>query len=251
MDEITEISVYRYTRTEECGKFNVFLKIKKPLKQHISDLTGITNEMLERQGQDPKQVLSDFKKFIEGSLLVAHNGIAFDLPFLNSKLREFGLEEIQSPLIDSMRLSQAIFVKEKYKSHSLEALCKRAGIFYDETSAHRAKYDVEILVKAFSNYLLDSLEKKSINLGEKIGELNELLWNPQLLSHLYGQNVLVYAKNNAGIKSLYELISVAHTSNYFGKPVITYEFLKKHKSNLIVVSPPLFSDFIYLVLQDN
>lgn len=252
LDEVIEISIFKYHDGACSEKFTHLLKPSKPLSENIVNLTNITDDLLEREGRrDIKNVFEEAKEFVKGSLLVAHNGIAFDLPFLNTKLEEYGVEKFKEPLLDSMRLSQALFIKQSYKSHSLSAVCKRASIPYDETKAHRASHDVHLTWGAFDGYLIPELYKQKVDIWNDLGVLNDRLNKSQIFNHSHGGNVLVYAKNQEGIRDLYEIISEAHTNLYFGRTTVNKSLLKKFKSNLVIVSPPINSYLTELVFQGN
>lgn len=50
--------------------------------------------------------------------------------------------------------------------------------------------------------------------------------------------VVIYAKNQAGIKKLYQLVSAALTTNLVTKPVIYLDQIEKYRDDLIIVSHP-------------
>lgn len=56
------------------------------VSEKITELTGITNEMLKNEGVTPEIAREAFKKFIEGFILVGHNIWNFDFKFLEQFL---------------------------------------------------------------------------------------------------------------------------------------------------------------------
>jgi DNA polymerase III epsilon subunit-like protein len=54
------------------------------VSEKITELTGITNEMLKNDGVSPDIAREAFKKFIHGFILVGHNVWNFDFKFLES-----------------------------------------------------------------------------------------------------------------------------------------------------------------------
>lgn len=95
IDRIIELSAVRVV--SENGNMKITHKldefIKLPFGMKIPDevvaLTGITNEMLDSEGREPKEVCFDFEKLFEcdKNLLVAYNA-QFDMNFLYYFLSE-------------------------------------------------------------------------------------------------------------------------------------------------------------------
>ncbi|CBY92144.1 DNA polymerase III, alpha subunit, Gram-positive type [Mycoplasma haemofelis str. Langford 1] len=250
-DEITEIAIYKYSNKRRIATYHSYFKISEPLKQHIKDLTHITDELLAEKGQDLEVVLKEVKDFTQGSVLVAHNGIEFDFPFLNAKYIKLGMEPLSNPLIDTLRLSQTIFSEEKYKSHSLGAICKRVGVEYDLEHAHSADFDVDVLWQVFMYSLEPKLKEWGVNLEDGLKEANDAVFNKGVFNYIHGHKALVYVKNQAGVKDLYEILSIAQTEQYLGKPQISRNSISSYRENLLIVSPPLNSEPIALLLRDD
>jgi DNA polymerase-3 subunit alpha (Gram-positive type) len=74
---------------------------------------------------------------------VAHNGINFDLRFINKKLEQNELPLINNCLIDTSQLSRAINKHLSY--HRLGVIARDYKINYDDSIAHRADFDAEVL----------------------------------------------------------------------------------------------------------
>ncbi|OAL09859.1 DNA polymerase III subunit alpha [Candidatus Mycoplasma haematobovis] len=250
-DEITEIAIHKYIDLQKVDEYHSYIKIKKTLRERIINLTRITDEKLEQYGRELPLVLREIKDFVGDGILVAHNGIEFDLPFLNAKYAQNNLEGFNVPFIDTMRLSQILFFEEKYKSHSLEAISKRNGGDYSPTEAHSAGYDVTILWEVFSRLLIPQLERVGIDIEDSWEGLNERLINPNIFKYVHGHNVLIYAKNKEGIRDLYEILSIAHTTSFHDRAMISKSTLNKYRENLLIVSPPLNSEIIGLLFKNN
>ena len=90
----------------------------RPIPKTSTEVHGLTWEMLKGK---PKleEVLPAFRAFLEGSVLVAHNG-AFDMAFL----RKVGID--QPPLVDTLLLAHLLF--PDLKDHRLERLAERFGV---------------------------------------------------------------------------------------------------------------------------
>jgi DNA polymerase III epsilon subunit-like protein len=67
------------------------------INPQASRITGITDEMIQRDGVDPKEffasVIDLFKLFrSSGAMFVGHNSAKFDAPFIETNFKHFGLD---------------------------------------------------------------------------------------------------------------------------------------------------------------
>ena len=76
-DEITQVGAVRMRdgRIEECRVWLV--SIEGTVPKEVQELTGITNELLREKGLPERQVLEELAAFCKESVLVMHNGKAF------------------------------------------------------------------------------------------------------------------------------------------------------------------------------
>ena len=94
-DRIIEIGAVSLEGGEECGDFNALIRLPEgqTLPPFITQLTGITDEQLNREGVSDRAAAEGFCQLLEGAespLLVAYNA-QFDLNFLYYLLRPQGL----------------------------------------------------------------------------------------------------------------------------------------------------------------
>ena len=88
-DEIIEIGAVKILNNEVVGRFSCLIKPKKPIPANITNLTGITNEMLQT-AQPIELVLPSFMQFLGDSIFVAHNA-DFDSGFIRREANRLGL----------------------------------------------------------------------------------------------------------------------------------------------------------------
>ncbi len=72
------------------------------------------------------------------SALVAHNGEAFDLPFIRHEFGSYGVKLPEIPLVDTLF---SLWATEDGKRPRLEELAFSLGFTYDRDKAHSALYD--------------------------------------------------------------------------------------------------------------
>lgn len=93
----------------------------------------------------------DFAKSLNrADLIVGHNLIQFDMPFIGYELKRVGLAPVERPLFDTMN---ARWATVNGKLPTLAELCFACGVDYDPAQAHKADYDVGVMMKAFFNAL--------------------------------------------------------------------------------------------------
>ena len=103
---------------------------------YITELTGITNEMLET-APDIEYILPSFRDFLSDSIMVGHNIAAFDSNFLYDAYLKYLSEPLKNNYIDTMRLSRWLFPELKH--HRLDDLCSFFSV--DRDISHRSLDD--------------------------------------------------------------------------------------------------------------
>jgi DNA polymerase-3 subunit epsilon len=134
--EIIEISAIRYSGGVAVDRFSSLLKPDKPVDDYISDLTGITNEMLENAPL-PATVLLDFSNFVSDSILVGYN-VNFDINFLYDNLLPLGVT-LSNSFVDVLRIARRLL--PDLPNHKLATLAEHFGV--SPLVSHRALADCE------------------------------------------------------------------------------------------------------------
>jgi DNA polymerase III epsilon subunit family exonuclease len=147
-DEIIQIAAVRIERgvIQTMDRFISYVKPNRSIASFIISLTGITNERL-KTAPGALSALKKFSAFCGDALLIAHNGHAFDIQFIRSaccnsmsNIREFRY-------FDSMHLSWLAWGRERYRSHSLDAVVSRLQINTEHSRRHDAQGDVTLLAQ--------------------------------------------------------------------------------------------------------
>lgn len=141
-DEIIEIGALKVHDGKVCDRFITFVKPSEPVSERITEITGITNEML--QDAAPKEkVIPAFLDFCGDEVLIGHN-LPFDYGFVRNQAKLFGLS-FEKQGIDTLKIARS--VHKGRQSNSLEALCTRYSIV--NSSAHRAYHDALATAKLY------------------------------------------------------------------------------------------------------
>ena len=102
-DCIMEISAVKYRNNRKVDEYVVLINIDRRVPLHITELTGITNDMLEG-AMDVTIALQGFIDFIGEEILVGYN-VPFDLAFLNTATERYLLRSIFNDYIDVMQIA--------------------------------------------------------------------------------------------------------------------------------------------------
>lgn len=87
-NEIIEIAAVTWSPTTTVAIWSILTPPKGTIPKHITDLTGISSATMKTEPTKAlKLALSEFKALVADpqTLLISHNGIAFDNPFLAAK----------------------------------------------------------------------------------------------------------------------------------------------------------------------
>lgn len=139
---IIEIGALKVIQGKVADRFSEFINPHEPLTAQISELTGITDEMLIN-ARDLEPVVSDFVHFSEGFVVVGHN-LSFDYRFTSIAAAKYGLS-FERQGIDTLKIAKT--VHSDLPSRSLGALCEHYGII--NSSAHRAYHDALATAKLY------------------------------------------------------------------------------------------------------
>src|SRR5690625_1818966 len=103
-DTIIELAGVRIYEGEIIDRFESFANPHRPLPEIITNITGITDEMLVG-APEVDGVLEKFHEWMGDSILVAHTA-SFDIGFLNQGFSTIEIEPIMNPIIDTLELAR-------------------------------------------------------------------------------------------------------------------------------------------------
>ncbi len=157
---ITEIGAYRVKNGQVAEKFQTLVNPQTPIPWFISQLTGITDEMV-RDAPVFAEVAEPFLEFIGDSVLVAHNS-GFDMRFLNHEIgKVFNGYRLANPCICTVQLSRKLL--PDIVNHKLKTVAAHYAI--DLVNHHRAAFDAYATAHIFVNLLARLNEKGVTDLG--------------------------------------------------------------------------------------
>lgn len=150
-NEIIEFGI----STHDCkDSLSILVKPNKPIDKKITELTGITNEILNDEGINIKEAVRAFHAFIRKNSkpthkiwFIGHNVLGFDKLFYESILQRNKIEPYSSPIhwLDTLNLSKLL--NPQMYSYRLITLCKYFRL--KDTQTHRALGDCSLVALLF------------------------------------------------------------------------------------------------------
>ncbi len=227
-EAITEIGAVRLRNGEIVETFQTFVDPERRLTPEIIGLTGITDEML-RGAPKLKDALTAFLAFAGDAPLAAHNA-EFDISFIRAGCQKCGIP-FEPTYIDTLILAQNLLPGlGKYK---LDIVADHLQL--PQFNHHRASDDAVPVAQMLTKFF-PMLEERGVTRLQQIN--NEMLKLRPLgsKSNRFPKHIILLAKNKAGLKNLYQLISLSNLKYFKRVPIIPKSELIAHREGLIIGS---------------
>jgi DNA polymerase-3 subunit epsilon/ATP-dependent DNA helicase DinG len=163
-DAIIEIGAVRFSGSRVEGEWTTLVNPGRPISNFITQLTGITNEMV-RNAPPLKAVLHELVDFVGDAPVLGHN-VRFDLSFLQqSKIL------LYNDVLDTYELASVLMPGAS--RYNLGALGQRMGVLLPAT--HRALDDARVTHRIFvqlfdqAEHLPTGLVSEFVRLSESFG----------------------------------------------------------------------------------
>ncbi len=226
VDRMTEIGAVRLRDGEVVEEFNTFVDPEKPIPAKITELTGITDEMVKGAPKEGEALRAFFEFCGDNPILVAHNA-RFDTGFVRAAAGRCGVS-LPFGSVDTVPICRALY--PSLKNHKLDTVAKHLEL--EPFNHHRACDDARVLANIFTCILGELDEKYSMSMVEEINSLAGE--GGPSKARPYHQVLL--AKNTVGLKNLYKLISYSHLKNFYKRPRISRSKLLEMREGLIIGS---------------
>lgn len=250
-DQIIEFGAVKIRNETIVEKMQFFINPRLKLSTFTRNMTNISQSDVDK-GLLLIEAFPKILSFFDNAVLVAQNA-SFDVAFLNAKLSEYQLSKLNNPIIDTLDMARALN-KEK-KRYRLGNIAKIYKIDYDENVAHRADYDAEVTAKVFLQMLYEARNqlKKINSIDVKDQTLSDLmsLNDSEAFKKVIKKHINILAKNQAGIKDIFKLVSLSHTDylvfsgkanskndadEFMAEPRIIRKAISELRANLLIGS---------------
>jgi DNA polymerase-3 subunit epsilon len=172
LEKITEIAVYLHDGEKITGEYSTLINPERNIPYFITNLTGITNEMVENA---PRfyEIARTIVEITEGRTFVAHNA-RFDYSFIREEFKSLGFN-FKRNILDTVTLSRKLM--PGYRSYSLGNICREMNITIN--GRHRAAGDALATATLFEMLIKKDTEinglKSSLLKNTRISKLNPCL----------------------------------------------------------------------------
>lgn len=242
-DEIIEIGAVRMQGGKELERFQTFVNPRRRLEQKIVELTGITDAMLA-DAPSIETVLPEFLEFVGDRVLVAHNA-DFDTGFIREACRKQGLS-YGFTSVDTLILSQNLLPHlNKFK---LDVVSNALSL--PDFNHHRAGDDAVTCGLIFHK-LTDKLRELELSRLQEINPAMMGLRSQSRLDNRHARHIILFAKNQVGLRNLYHLISDANLKYFKRVPRIPKSELLRYREGLIIGSACEAGEIFQAILDNK
>lgn len=168
-DAILEIGIVRFRGEEVLEEWHCLVDPGRPVPPRITELTGITDELIAREGRPLWEALRQAERVIGTLPIVGHN-IAFDLSFFQRL--KYPPAFAKNPSLDTFEL--ASILKPHAGRYSLSALAAELGIPLEHS--HRALADARTAHKLYVRLFERALDLPQAVLDEIIAMADLSNW---------------------------------------------------------------------------
>ena len=226
-NEIIEIGAVVLRNGEVAEQFNTFVDPGRRLTPEIVNLTGITDEMLQG-APSQKEALQSFVDFVAGRPLAAHNA-EFDMGFITEGCAKYGIP-FEATSLDSLILAQNLL--PDLKRYKLDIVAEHLHL--PSFNHHRATDDAATVAYMLVPFF-DMLREKGVTTLQAI--------NPAMVplrklgkAKRQPKHLIILAKNQAGLRNLYKLISLSHLEHFKRYPIMPKSLINENREGLIIGS---------------
>lgn len=223
--KIIEIGAVKIKNGEVLDEMDIFVDPECHIPEAITELTSITDEMVAGAPKE-KEAVEKFLAFAGDRLLIAHNA-NFDVGFIRVACERNGIP-FEPTYLDTVALSK--FVNPELKNHKLDTIVSYYKL--DDFHHHRASDDARALAGIF-NEMKNRLAQEGVDTFPRMMEAMSERTDPKKLRPYH---IILFAKNLAGLKNLYKLISASYLSYYKRFPRIPKSLLEQYRDGILIGS---------------
>lgn len=154
-DEIIELCAIKVRNGQIEDKFVSLVKPNNTVPNYITEMTGITSEMVAT-APSLKEILPHFINFIGEDIILGHN-VTFDLNFISFETTRLFGQPFLNNYMDTLSLSRKVLTSAS--NHKLLILATEFSL---PLPAHRADADC-ITTKALYDLICKAVEEQNIN----------------------------------------------------------------------------------------
>ena len=227
-DRITEVGAVILKDGKEIDRFQTLVDPERLLTAENTELTGITNEMLKGQ---PKieEILPKFLEFVGDRPLVAHN-TAFDIGFIRAECERQKIKR-SFTYADTLILSRILM--PQLNKHKLNIVADALSL--PEFNHHRAADDAMTCGLIMARFM-EQLREQGVENLQAINPYVMSMERETPLGKRRPNHIILFAKNQMGLRNLYHLISNSNLKFFKRFPWMPKSEIMKYREGLIIGS---------------
>ena len=227
-DRITEVGAVILKDGKEIDRIQTLVDPERLLTAENTELTGITNEMLKGQ---PKieEILPKFLEFVGDRPLVAHNA-AFDIGFIRAECERQNIKR-SFTYADTLILSRILM--PQLSKHKLNIVADALSL--PEFNHHRAADDAMTCGLIMARFM-DILKEQGIENLQAVNGYVMSMERETPLGKRRPNHIILFAKNQMGLRNLYHLISNSNLKFFKRFPWMPKSEIMKYREGLIIGS---------------
>lgn len=222
-DRLTEIGAVKIKNLRIIDTFNTMVNPGRPIPENISELTGITEEMVADAPGEVEAVKKFFEFCGENPVMVAHNA-KFDNSMIDAVCKRHNIPH-DYVSIDTLVMCRAML--PFLGKHTLDYVAKHLKL--GKFDHHRACDDAMMLAKIFITLTERLISEKDVKV---LADLNTKVEKIDVKKLKYFHQIIL-VRNSVGLKNLYRLISMSQLDYFYKKPLMPKSQLVKYREGLI------------------
>ncbi len=227
-DKIIEIGAVLMKNGQELDRFQTFVDPGQRLQKETVELTGITDAML-RGAPKLEDIFPKFLEFVGDRVLVAHNA-DFDTGFIRAACEKLGYS-YNFTSADTLVLSQNLM--PHLSRFKLDVVANALSL--PDFNHHRAADDAVICGLIMAKHL-EKLTEMGITTLQAINSAMEGLRSQNAVTNRHARHIILFAKNQLGLRNLYELISLSNLKYFKRQPRMPKSEILRLREGLVIGS---------------
>lgn len=234
---IIEIGAVRLVNGEIEDSFSTLVNPGMPLPKVITDITGITDQMLLDQ-PTAQTAVPELMRFIGDSPIAAHNA-SFDVAILQQELQRQGLKHA-CPQVDTLAFAQKLY--PALKRFRLAAVCRHLGVSL--RNAHRAVHDATATAQILAIMLQEGKERGANTLEQLDQTINGYTKG-------IDRHIILLAKDQQGLQNINRLVSAAHLEHFHYVPKVPRDLIEQYREGLLLGSACADGELFQAILNND
>ena len=225
-NRIIEIGAVKVQNGKIVDKFSTFVNPQVPIPFRIEQLTSINDSMVI-DAPVIADILSEFMKFCEGCVMVAHNA-DFDMSFIKKNCQRLDIP-CKPTIVDTVALARVLL--PNLNRFKLDTVAKALGVSLE--NHHRAVDDAGCTAEIFVKFI-EMLRERGMSTLDEVNAMGTS--SVQNVQKMPTYHAIILATCDQGRTNLYKLISLAHIKYYHRRPRIPKSEFIRYRDGLLIGS---------------